>query len=168
MSKRSAGPAGPLLTSLWRTLASDEFHERKVRERAVKIVAVFSWTYHRRHIGCGQSSWSSLRLTSFDEGMGETHGGARRDHTFHHLQVCEAHPNQAIPLEGSWYGDAKDYLGMSVSVTVHKVGEIADLSEDRVELGGILVSGGAVLHPPEAVADHAWSLGTICPWRDRG
>jgi hypothetical protein len=104
-------------------------HERKVCECAVKIVAVFSWRYHRRHIGCGQSSWSSLRLTSFDEGMGETHGGAWRDHTFHHLQVCEAHPNQAVPLEGSWFGDAKDYLGMSVSVTVNKIGEIADPSE---------------------------------------
>jgi transglutaminase-like putative cysteine protease len=40
------------------------------------------------------------------------------------------HPGQAIPLEGSWFGDAKDYLGMSVSVTVHKIGEIADPSEE--------------------------------------
>ncbi len=39
------------------------------------------------------------------------------------------HPGQAIPLEGSWFGEAKDYLGMSVSVAVHKVGEVADPSE---------------------------------------
>jgi transglutaminase-like putative cysteine protease len=40
------------------------------------------------------------------------------------------HPGQAIPLEGSWFGEASDYLGMSVSVAVHKVGEITDASED--------------------------------------
>jgi transglutaminase-like putative cysteine protease len=39
------------------------------------------------------------------------------------------HPRQAIPLEGSWFGDAKDYLGMSVNIAVHKVGEIVDPSE---------------------------------------
>ena len=39
------------------------------------------------------------------------------------------HPGQAIPLQGSWTGDAKDYLGMSVNVEVHKVGEILDPSE---------------------------------------
>ena len=39
------------------------------------------------------------------------------------------HPGQAIPLEGSWYGDAKDYQGMSVNVEVHKVGEFLDPSE---------------------------------------
>jgi hypothetical protein len=41
------------------------------------------------------------------------------------------HPGQAIPLAGSWFGDAKDYEGMSVSVSVHKVGEITDPSEQR-------------------------------------
>jgi hypothetical protein len=35
-------------------------------------------------------------------------------------------PGQAISLEGSWFGDAKDFLGMSFNVAVHKVGEIAD------------------------------------------
>lgn len=41
------------------------------------------------------------------------------------------HPGQAVPLEGSWCGEAKDYLGMSIDVSVHKVGEIIDPSEGR-------------------------------------
>jgi len=40
------------------------------------------------------------------------------------------HPGQAIPLEGSWFGEAKDFLGMSVNVAVHKVDEVPDQSED--------------------------------------
>jgi transglutaminase-like putative cysteine protease len=36
------------------------------------------------------------------------------------------HPGQAVPLEGSWFGDAQDYLGMSVKVTVHKLGDVSD------------------------------------------
>ena len=40
------------------------------------------------------------------------------------------HPGQAIPLSGSWFGNAKDYLGMSVNVAVHKLGEVHDPSED--------------------------------------
>jgi transglutaminase-like putative cysteine protease len=39
------------------------------------------------------------------------------------------HPAQAIPLQGSWFGDAKDYQGMSIEVAVHKIGEIRDPSE---------------------------------------
>ncbi|MBR0752531.1 transglutaminase family protein [Bradyrhizobium jicamae] len=39
------------------------------------------------------------------------------------------HPAQAIPLSGAWFGDAQDYLGMSVNVTVRKIGEINDPSE---------------------------------------
>jgi transglutaminase-like putative cysteine protease len=39
------------------------------------------------------------------------------------------HPGQAIPLAGSWFGDATDYLGMSVNVAVHKLAEILDPSE---------------------------------------
>jgi transglutaminase-like putative cysteine protease len=39
------------------------------------------------------------------------------------------HPSQAVPLQGSWIGKAQDYLGMSVSVTVHKLGDIFDPSE---------------------------------------
>lgn len=37
------------------------------------------------------------------------------------------HPGQAIPLAGSWFGDANDYLGMTVSVAVEKIGEVPDL-----------------------------------------
>ena len=39
------------------------------------------------------------------------------------------HPAQAIPLEGSWFGEGKDYLGMTVDVAVNKIGEIPDLSD---------------------------------------
>jgi transglutaminase-like putative cysteine protease len=39
------------------------------------------------------------------------------------------HPGQAVPLAGSWFGDAKDYLGMSINVAVHKIGEFRDPSE---------------------------------------
>lgn len=39
------------------------------------------------------------------------------------------HPGQAIPLAGSWFGDAKDYLGMSIDVAVRKIGEFRDPSE---------------------------------------
>lgn len=38
------------------------------------------------------------------------------------------HPGQAVPLEGSWFGNAQDYQGMSVKVTVHKLGEVSDPS----------------------------------------
>jgi transglutaminase-like putative cysteine protease len=41
------------------------------------------------------------------------------------------HPGQAIPLEGSWSGDARDYLGMSVNVAVHKVDEVPDLPQGQ-------------------------------------
>jgi transglutaminase-like putative cysteine protease len=40
------------------------------------------------------------------------------------------HPSQAVPLQGSWIGKAQDYLGMSVNVTVHKLGDIFDPSEE--------------------------------------
>lgn len=43
------------------------------------------------------------------------------------------HPAQAIPLEGSWFGEAKDYLGMTVDVAVNKIGEIPALQEVRDE-----------------------------------
>jgi transglutaminase-like putative cysteine protease len=39
------------------------------------------------------------------------------------------HPGQAVPLQGSWIGKTQDYLGMSVNVTVHKLGDIFDPSE---------------------------------------
>jgi transglutaminase-like putative cysteine protease len=38
------------------------------------------------------------------------------------------HPGQAIPPEGAWFGDGKDYLGMSVSVAVRKFGDVYDPS----------------------------------------
>ena len=41
------------------------------------------------------------------------------------------HPGQAIPLAGSWFGDANDYLGMTVNVAVHKIGEAADSPEEE-------------------------------------
>jgi len=39
------------------------------------------------------------------------------------------HPGLAIPLTGSWFGDAGDYQGMSIKVAVHKIGEFHDPSE---------------------------------------
>lgn len=39
------------------------------------------------------------------------------------------HPGQAVPLAGSWFGDPADYLGMSINVAVHKIGEVHDPSE---------------------------------------
>jgi transglutaminase-like putative cysteine protease len=36
------------------------------------------------------------------------------------------HPGQAVPLAGSWMGNAADYQGMSVNVAVHKVGNVAN------------------------------------------
>jgi transglutaminase-like putative cysteine protease len=36
------------------------------------------------------------------------------------------HPGQAAPLEGSWFGNTGDYLGMSVKVTVRKLGDVSD------------------------------------------
>jgi len=34
------------------------------------------------------------------------------------------HPGQAIPLQGAWYGEASDYLGMSVHISIHKVADV--------------------------------------------
>ena len=39
------------------------------------------------------------------------------------------HPGQAIPLAGTWFGDARDYLGMSINVAVRKLGDLLDPSE---------------------------------------
>jgi transglutaminase-like putative cysteine protease len=36
------------------------------------------------------------------------------------------HPGQAVPLAGSWFGGAQDYLGMSVNVSVRKLGDISE------------------------------------------
>jgi hypothetical protein len=37
------------------------------------------------------------------------------------------HPGQAVPLQGSWFGNAGDYRGMSVKVAIRK---LKTLSED--------------------------------------
>ncbi|MFM7449412.1 MAG: transglutaminase domain-containing protein [Leptolyngbyaceae cyanobacterium] len=37
------------------------------------------------------------------------------------------HPGQAIPLVGSWFGDASDYLGMDVKVSFSKQADYPDL-----------------------------------------
>ena len=39
------------------------------------------------------------------------------------------YPGQAIPLAGSWSGNANDYLGMSINVAVHKLGDVTDQTE---------------------------------------
>jgi transglutaminase-like putative cysteine protease len=39
------------------------------------------------------------------------------------------YPGQAMPLVGSWSGDAGDYLGMSVNVAVRKVADVTDRSQ---------------------------------------
>jgi transglutaminase-like putative cysteine protease len=36
------------------------------------------------------------------------------------------HPAQVMPLIGTWFGDADDYLGMEVQVTVRKLGELPE------------------------------------------
>ena len=36
---------------------------------------------------------------------------------------------QAVPLAGSWFGDPGDYQGMSINVSVNKIGEMLDPSE---------------------------------------
>jgi transglutaminase-like putative cysteine protease len=35
------------------------------------------------------------------------------------------HPAQAIPLQGSWFGSASDYVGMNVNVSIRKVADFA-------------------------------------------
>ena len=39
------------------------------------------------------------------------------------------YPGQAMPLAGSWSGNAGDYLGMSVNVAVRKLGDATDQAE---------------------------------------
>jgi transglutaminase-like putative cysteine protease len=39
------------------------------------------------------------------------------------------HPGQAVPLAGSWFGKAQDYLGMSVNVVIRKLGVLSDQFE---------------------------------------
>lgn len=43
------------------------------------------------------------------------------------IQVAIArHPAQVLPLSGSWFGEADDYLDMDVKVTIRKLGTIPD------------------------------------------
>ncbi|MBF2050984.1 MAG: transglutaminase family protein [Elainella sp. C42_A2020_010] len=41
------------------------------------------------------------------------------------------HPNQVIPLSGFWFGDAQDYLGMDVKVTIRKLGTLPEFEDIR-------------------------------------
>lgn len=36
------------------------------------------------------------------------------------------HPGQAVPLDGAWFGDSGDYLGMEVKVSVRKLGAVPE------------------------------------------
>ena len=36
------------------------------------------------------------------------------------------YPGQIIPLSGSWFGDADDFLSMDVKVTIRKLGTLPD------------------------------------------
>jgi hypothetical protein len=41
------------------------------------------------------------------------------------------HPGQVIPLSGSWFGEAQDYLGMEVKVTIRKLGTLPEFEEGK-------------------------------------
>jgi transglutaminase-like putative cysteine protease len=41
------------------------------------------------------------------------------------------HPRQVIPLSGSWFGEAQDYLGMEVKVTIRKLGTLPEFEEGK-------------------------------------
>jgi transglutaminase-like putative cysteine protease len=41
------------------------------------------------------------------------------------------HPGQVIPLAGSWFGDAQDYLGMDVKVTIRKLGTLPEFEDAK-------------------------------------
>ncbi|RZM77733.1 transglutaminase family protein [Leptolyngbya iicbica] len=46
---------------------------------------------------------------------------------FELLRVAIArHPGQVMPLSGSWYGEANDYLGMEVKVSIRKLGTLPE------------------------------------------
>lgn len=51
---------------------------------------------------------------------------------FELMRVATArHPGQVIPLLGSWFGEAEDYLGMDVNVTICKLGTIPEFKEAK-------------------------------------
>ncbi len=41
------------------------------------------------------------------------------------------HPEQVIPLSGSWFGDTQDYLGMEVKVMIRKLGTLPEFEERK-------------------------------------
>ncbi|EKQ66899.1 transglutaminase-like enzyme, predicted cysteine protease [Leptolyngbyaceae cyanobacterium JSC-12] len=41
------------------------------------------------------------------------------------------HPAQVMPLAGSWFGNAQDYLGMDVKVTIRKLGTLPEFEEPK-------------------------------------
>jgi transglutaminase-like putative cysteine protease len=41
------------------------------------------------------------------------------------------HPQQIIPLSGSWFGNAEDYLGMEVSVKIQKLGTLPEFENSK-------------------------------------
>jgi transglutaminase-like putative cysteine protease len=41
------------------------------------------------------------------------------------------HPGQVIPLSGSWNGDAQDFLGMDVKVSIRKLGSVPDFDRAK-------------------------------------
>lgn len=46
------------------------------------------------------------------------------------IQVAIArHPTQVLPLSGSWFGDADDYLGMDVKVSIRKLANLPEYKE---------------------------------------
>ena len=47
-------------------------------------------------------------------------------HDLIHVAIAR-HPEQAVPLAGSWYGSAGDYQGMTVNVVVRKLATIPDM-----------------------------------------
>lgn len=45
------------------------------------------------------------------------------------IQVAIArHPGQVLPLVGSWFGDAEDYLGMDVQVSIRKLANLPEFA----------------------------------------
>jgi hypothetical protein len=60
------------------------------------------------------------------------------------------HPAQALPHDGSWFGKAQDYLGMTVNVAVRKLGDVSDPSEEE-SVRSFSISGS--LDSPPSVDD---------------
>ncbi len=47
------------------------------------------------------------------------------------------HPGQVIPLSGSWFGNAEDYLGMDVKVNIRKLGTLPEFEEAKSEFNPV-------------------------------